>query len=391
MNVSELNIDQCSGCSLCASVCSTQSITIIPDKLGFLHPVVNMSSCLNCSLCVNKCIITNPQKQVLPQKTYAAIRKNKEKILLSSSGGIFAAIAEQVLQNDKDWSVVGCVLDKTFSAKHIVVNDVIPLVNLYGSKYVQSETTGIYEKVKSLLYAGKHVLFSGTPCQVAAVLRYTKNHPNLFTIEVICHGVANNEMFKSYLDIYNKTEIRNFYFRDKKQGWSFNNKIVYNNGKEKKINHRMSSYMTYYLRGEIYRDCCYKCPYAKPERCADITIGDFWGILQSKLDLKNRIKIENGVSCILINSNKGDLLIKKASIELYEVEYEDIKKENGPVNRPSIHTIKRDQILSIWNNQKNWKEVHSYWKKNDRKITFILWSMVPTSLQHTIRVILGKR
>ena len=85
-----------------------------------------------------------------------------------------------------------------------------------------------------------------------------------------------------------------FYFRDKGQGWSYNNKIIYNNGKEKKINHRLSSYMTYFLRGDTYRDSCHKCPYAKPKRCADITVGDFWGILKVRPDLNKEIDIEKG-------------------------------------------------------------------------------------------------
>lgn len=333
----------------------------------------------------------NPRKQTIPQKTYAAIRQDKDRIALSSSGGVFAAVAEYVLLKKTNWVVVGSTLDETVSANHIIVDNVVDLKNLYGSKYVQSETTGIYKKIQILLDDSKSVLFSGTPCQVAAIQRYTNNHPNLWTIEVICHGVSNNKMFNSYLDMYKRNEIRMFYFRDKEQGWSFNNKIVYQNGKEKKINHRMSSYMTYFLKGETYRDCCYCCPYAKPERCADITIGDFWGILQTRPDLNNKIDIEKGVSCVLVNTDKGISMVGNAELELYDVEYDAIRKENGPVNEPSHHTVKRDLVLAEWGKKKDWTDVHTFWKKNDRKITFVLWSMIPVSLQHKIRVMLGKR
>ena len=390
MNVSDLNIDKCSGCGLCANICSKNSITIVSDEMGFLRPVVDSASCVDCGLCVKKCVINNPSDLSLPQQTFAAIRKDKQKISMSSSGGVFAAIAEKVLL-DGGWAVIGSTLDSTISAKHVVVTDVNLLKNLYGSKYVQSTTTEIYEQVAVLLKNGMSVLFSGTPCQVAAVQRYTKNHPNLFSIEVICHGVANNKMFNSYLDMYKRNDIKMFYFRDKEQGWSFNNKIVYNNGKEKKINHRMSSYMTYFLKGETYRDCCYKCPYAKPERGADITIGDFWGILQTRPDLNNKIDIEKGVSCVLVNTKKGMSLIKNADLELYDVDYTAIRKENGPVNEPSHHTEKRNLILNAWGKRNNWEDVHALWKKNDLKLSFRLWSMVPISLQHKIRVILGKR
>lgn len=391
MNVAELDIEKCSGCGLCAKLCSERSIIIIPNELGYLHPTVDKNTCIDCSLCVKMCVIANPHKLVNPQKTYAAIREDKEKIALSSSGGVFAAVSEFVLHQSDKWVAVGCSLDENLFAKHIVVDKASSLKRLYGSKYVQSNTTEIYGKVKEWLDSEASVLFSGTPCQVAAVQRYTKNHPRLYTMEIICHGVPNYEMFNSYLDMYDKKNIKAFYFRDKGQGWSYNNKIIYYNGNEKKINHRMSSYMTYFLKGETYRDCCYKCPYASPKRCADITIGDFWGIMQSRPDLKEKIEIEKGVSCVLVNTSKGLSLIKRTRLKLYEVEYSIIRNKNSPLNNPSTHSSNRNKILSAWAKRKNWEDVHSFWKKNDRKITFLLWTLLPHSLQHKIRVLLGKR
>lgn len=390
MKVSDLENSSCSGCGLCANICTKNSITLQPDRIGFLRPVVDEQTCVDCGLCVKQCIINNPAELLRPKETFAAVRVDKEKVSLSSSGGVFAAIAESVLDKS-NWYVAGSILDESVSAVHVLINTKEELTPLYGSKYVQSEIGNIFNEISVKLTEGNKVLFSGTPCQVAAVKRYTKNHPNLYTIEVICHGVSNNLMFNSYLDRYERENIKMFYFRDKGQGWSFNNKIIYSDGREKKINHRMSSYMTYFLNGETYRESCYHCPYAKPERVADITIGDFWGIVKKRADLKDTIDIEKGVSCLLINTLKGKQLVNDAEIDLFSVAYDDIKEGNEPLNHPSTHTQARNAILNEWCKRLSWSDVDAYWRKHDFSVIFRFWSMVPMSLQHKIRILFGKR
>lgn len=122
MNVSVLADEKCCGCGLCASVCKKNCITIKPDSLGYLRPVVDSSTCVDCGMCVKNCIIDNPTETVQPQKTFAGIRTDPQKISMSSSGGIFAATAEKVLKSS-DWVVVGCGLDSELSAKHIFIEN----------------------------------------------------------------------------------------------------------------------------------------------------------------------------------------------------------------------------------------------------------------------------
>lgn len=387
--VTDLSSKDCSGCALCASVCPKGSIKMVGDSLGFLRPQIDESTCIDCGLCAKKCIFVIPEVTKMPIETYAAVRNDKNKIIRSSSGGIFASIAEKLLS--EGWYVVGCMMTDDLSPCHIIVSDEISLQSLYGSKYVQSSTEGIYRRVGELLKTGKRVLFSGTPCQVAAVKRFTNADKNLVTIEVICHGVPNNEMFQSSLEQYGRRMISSFVFRDKRQGWTFNNLISYKNGKSKRVNHRLSSYMTYFLEGEIYRESCYECPYAKPERGADITIGDFWGIVERRNDLKQKIDIENGVSCLIVNSLRGKALVESCEIDKYKVAYEDIMEGNVPLNHPSRHTDKREIIMSKWGKNKNWQDVHNYWNLHDFKISYLIWSRIPIRLQHRIRLLLGKR
>lgn len=390
MNVSELQKNMCTGCGYCSNVCPVDAIEIGSDELGYLFPKVS-SKCINCGKCVRECPYNQEKKLLVkPQNTYAAVRSDKEKLMQSSSGGIFAAIAESVI-NKPDWFVSGCILNDELKPIHILTNDKNEIKRICGSKYVQSSMGTIYTEIENKLANGSKVLFSGTPCQVNAVRQFTRNNKNLFTIEVICHGVSNEEMFLSYLALHNRSSINGFTFRDKSQGWSYNNSERYKNAKTKKVNHRLSSYMTYYLAGETYRESCYECAYAGATRGADLTIGDFWGIIRKRPDLKTKIEIEKGVSCLLVNSEKGKYLVDESDIKIFAVNYEDIQEGNEPLNHPSSFTTKRKDILDRWSKDLDWKDVDKYWRENDYKLIYKVWSMVPVKIQHLIREMLGKR
>ena len=390
MNVSCLSKEQCSGCGLCVNICPKKCIRMKPDELGFVYPVIDSDNCIDCGLCYNKCIIQTPIDLKAPIETYAAVRSDSIKLSQSSSGGVFAAIAESVIPKG-NWVVAGARLSDSLLPEHCIVTTIDDLSPLYGSKYVQSATCSLFPSIRSLLSSGVKVLFSGTPCQVASLKRFTNNHVGLYTIDVICHGVPNQEMFLSYLDMYDKNNIDKFIFRDKGQGWSFNNKISYKDGQYKLVNHRLSSYMTYFLNGETYRESCYACPYACSKRGADITIGDFWGIVRKREDLKEKIDIEKGVSCLIVNTEKGKELLEDSPILFYKVDYRDIKEGNEPLNHPSVHTSKRQIILNTWGHNHTWRDVDDYWRKNDCRLVYRIWNIVPFWLQHKIRVLLGKR
>ena len=39
---------QCCGCTACASICPHNAISMEPDVLGFLYPIVDVEKCTNC-------------------------------------------------------------------------------------------------------------------------------------------------------------------------------------------------------------------------------------------------------------------------------------------------------------------------------------------------------
>lgn len=50
----------CTGCGMCAAICSIQAITMKENEEGFLVPVIDNEKCTRCGLCYYKCPSKNP-------------------------------------------------------------------------------------------------------------------------------------------------------------------------------------------------------------------------------------------------------------------------------------------------------------------------------------------
>lgn len=383
--------DMCAGCGLCVKECPVSAIEMVTDEYGFLYPQIDEGKCIGCNKCQEVCITQNTGKLTIPTESYAFVKKD-EAIMKSSSGGFFATVAEYIIK-EKHGIVIGSVIDSDFNIRHIAISDLEQIELLQGSKYVQSDILGMYDLVKKEV-ADRYVLFSGTPCQCSAVRKYVGKSDRLITLEVICHGVPNNEMFKEYLKTLGIKDIEKFVFRDKKQGWSFNSR-VYTKNRQIKLPHRLSSYMSLFLNGEIYRDSCYKCPYARKERGSDIVIGDYWGIIKNSKQLSKSINIEKGVSCVLVNTGIGRELydaVKDYNISI-KAEYEEICLENGPLNGPSVpESGMRNQVLSIYKDTRKWDGVDEYFKSQMKhRMVWVMYNRLPVRVQNLVRRLLGKR
>lgn len=399
---------QCCACGACENICPKQAISMKEDRNGFLYPRINHEICIKCGLCNKVCeyqnnTLLNNESQV----AYAAIAKKNDLLMKSASGGLFAVIAETILE--KQGIVYGAALineSNNLVPKHIRIDAVKDLEKLQGSKYVQSSIELNFKQVEKDLKDGKLVLFSGTPCQIAGLYGYLgKKYNNLYTIDIICHGVPSSKFFQSYITELMKKwngHILDFKFRDKTNGWGLNAKVSYlnKNGKIKikRIPAGASSYFDMFLKSETYRINCYSCPYANKKRMGDITLGDYWGIQKEHPELMEEAggnySDNKGISCILVNNNQGKALVNlinnKTYINISTVE--KVAKGNGQLKKPSQYPRSRDEILGLYVSQ-GYNAVEQYFKKRTGvKIQYYyLKNILPHSFKKNIKKIVTRK
>ena len=222
MNVSVIGT-KCTGCRACEQSCPRKAIFFEENAEGFSYPVVAENACINCGLCLQRCHINAEAGTLLPKLGFAAYAKDMEILRHSSSGGIFALLASVVLQNGG--MVFGCAEIKPGMVRHCSIKDIQDIISLQGSKYVESDMTGVYSEVREVLESGSQVLFSGTPCQIAGLRSFLhKEFDSLFTVDIVCHGVPSRKLYQAYLKWEaqrNNGNIVKYEFRSKtKHGWS---------------------------------------------------------------------------------------------------------------------------------------------------------------------------
>lgn len=309
-------LKNCTGCHACYSACPVKCIDMNKNKYGFLLPQINKDKCINCNKCEKSCPIINPNNNIEEEKfikehSYVAFNKNDDIRKVSSSGGIFYLIAKAII--DDGGVVFGAAFDESFKVKHMEICEVKEIYKLQGSKYVQSEIGEIYLDVKKRLEDNIPVLFTGTPCQIEGLKSFLyKEYDNLYTQDIICHGVPSPLVWEKYLHEFDGS-INNISFRDKTFGWNnFSMRIDYNDSKYIKTL-KEDSYMKSFLLNLSLRDSCYNCDFKKNIRCSDITLADYWGIENVHKDMFD----DKGASLIIIQSNKGLGLFNKIKENLY--------------------------------------------------------------------------
>lgn len=318
-------VQNCSSCGACANICVRGAISMMLDAGGFYRPVVDFEKCVQCGACVNVCpwenAVENPNSADVSPKTFAAFAKDEAVRLQSSSGGIFTVLAERILDNGG--VVVGVAqLDKAHFG-HIVVDNKADLAKLRGSKYVQADVGLVYREIRSLLKAGRKVLFSGTPCQVAglyAVLGNTAVSADLFTVDVVCHGTPSVKVFEKYVAEIEKDKsafVKSTRFRDKRNGWrlfsmTLSLNTVSGDCFQFSKTLREDRFMRVFLQNICLNKSCFDCHYGKLPRIADITLGDYWNIAKVHPQMDD----DKGISVVLLNTAHGKALFDSVSFQM---------------------------------------------------------------------------
>lgn len=365
--------EDCVGCNACVQRCPTSCISMKEDEQGFLYPIVDTNRCINCHLCEKVCPVINQSEARKPLKVFAAKNNNKEVKRLSSSGGVFFALAETIIKES------GVVFGAKFNDNWDVVHDFAERLEdvraFQGSKYVQSRIGDSFAKAEQLLKTGRKVLFTGTPCQIAGLKRFLlKNYDNLITADVVCHGVPSPLVWRDYLhyithpqngsdgkkDLKSTEDIKlcevsRISFRDKRIGWSkygfsvyTNNQICIHHTDSHSLKNKPEErellfetldknlFMQGFLKNLYLRPSCYECPAKCGKSGSDISLGDFWGIKNTQPQDYD----STGVSLFLAYTHTG--LEIPQQMDDRKAQYSSSTYTAAIVGNPAIeHSVRR--------------------------------------------------
>lgn len=323
-------VKNCSGCGLCYASCPVKAIHKVERERGVTYFEAN-ETCIKCGKCIKLCP-TYKDLQHDEQKVFlSAAAKDKNAIALSSSGGAAYEISKEIL--NRGGVVYGAAWDiHSQSVKHIKAIAADDLKLLQGSKYVQSEIDKeTYESVVADL-KDKEVLFIGCPCQVAAIRSLCCDHENLYTIDIVCHGVSSPKLLKEQLDLIVHEPVRAISFRD---GLRFRFRVeTENEVYEERAG--LVPYYSLYLNFASLRETCYSCRYANRKRIGDITVGDY---------------IENGMgnSLIICNTDKGNAVIQSVKERMNYGEHEiNLLSINHSFNKPTDKPMQTARFTELY-------------------------------------------
>lgn len=391
----------CFGCGACAQACKKKAITLATDEEGFRYPVLDSALCINCGSCTRVC--PHDSLPIPPQdKKYVFGGYNKDAAIRfeSTSGGAFSALAKAFC--DDNYVIFGAEC-KGLKVYHSYTADINELGKYRKSKYSQSDMGTVYEECKAFLNEGKKVLFSGTPCQIAALKNYLRSvdTTRLLTAEVVCEGVPSPlymEKYNAFLEKKYGSGISSLDYRYtgssifKNGKWDFQvMRVCLRNGKVLSGDRWFNPFWSIWLNHLMSRPSCYECPFAKRERQADITMGDLWGVHLYCPELYGK---NGGASVVFANTQKGREVLERAENHLtgHELAVDDAIRYQAPMRKHIDSNPKRGEFMMDLMSDMPYDELNRKWAKkpslkllwqkyiwgNRQKIA--LWNLLNSSL-----------
>lgn len=395
-SITSLSKFSCTGCKMCGDVCPKHCISFKEDIEGFFYPTVDESRCVDCGLCAKKCPALNVCVNEKPDYVYSAFASDKCKKDTGSSGGVFSLLASCLIN---DGGVVyGAAFDDRLKLEHRRIVEIEDLRPLCKSKYLQSDCSGIYSNVKKDLQNGSLVLFVGTPCQCQALQNYVGDNlrEKLLIVDFVCPGVPNQRLFDENIRWNNRIfgNVRSVEFRYKgsKVQHPQTLKLEYEkNGKEKTVlrMHYQDPFYFGFQKHITLRPSCYQCQWAKPNRCSDITLADFWGIEKANVGLDSK----RGVSCLLLNTTigKGYFEIIKHKLDgVNALPIDFAVNNNGCLESTTLKPKNRDAFFADWINE-GYDAVVARYLTSKRKWVFDLYYKIPKPIRKIVRKLMENR
>lgn len=341
----------CTGCMTCLNVCPVNAIQQGTDSEGFAIPTIE-DSCINCGKCMTKCPIDNSNSikhNIEESECYIGQSLSRKQVKKSASGGVFYEIARYTI-SQLNGIVCGAAFDENNVVRHICVDNIRDLTKLQNSKYVQSFLDETYNTIKNYLDNNRYVFFTGTPCQVAGIKRYLGGGDDkLITADIICHGVPSPKLLQKEVLAESKSwqgRVKRVSFRYKRRLYnstsSFYMMMTMMRGLPIVRKPQNDPYYNIFSKGIGFRESCYRCKFAAPDRVGDFTIGDC-----DSHSLYPNFHPEESNSTILLNTDKARHIWKAGVSQCFDFQPLDIKKEieyNEQLGKPAARPLLRDEV-----------------------------------------------